>query len=1293
MLVELLGKQERFQQAEECYRQLYVALGREGRVPHPRTQETMDGLRHTPTLASSSSDSLLVEKTRAHADEAPAQHLMAETRHLIGRQTWLAGVCRMVQGFPARKLIVLQGPIGVGKSSELTRLASHFQATSCGVIWLPFPGVEQSGGPEAALDILLGTWLGVSDSERLRPEMTREQLVVNLLRHLRHQQRPTVLLLDNAECLLEANGALAPCWQDFLTRFVRSRHQATLLLATNEWHGWPGRDSLFVAETFVPPFTTEESVCLLQRLGLEDVAIEQLRAVGARMAGIPLLLEWTAKLLADPLLLNEWSGFDEREGILHSYATPESKARRLQQLLDDPTLLGTHLANRLFPLLEHIMNTHLSPEARRVLERLAVATIPLGKAALQVLCSRPALLKELRDASLLAAYTNRVQVLPMVADTVRQQLTPEQRQEAEDLVMQAYTEWREQGIEDDQEKAAVVAELIIFDLKRLCFLPAAERLISSNISLARFGHTLRIARLAFHLLKQSQRHTSLEQECGRTLLYCYLAPTMGRTMTTEQCGQAYQPYYDALLQQKIHLQVPTELYLVQQLVAAQRNGLNFPEGEEILAQAFARHPDLEQTHPHRFASLLVRRAMLLGAWSDYAQEQQEREQAHMLRDQAIALYYRCIDLWKRGEEQNIPGKRSSYRYNQARYLNDVAYRLRQQRLFDEALAAIEQGIALEEAGYTKPGSLATAYSEKAQILAAQGRFREAMHIDEIAVEKMRQEATASSNSTLQSEVWTLLAERAQLYLRVGKLKEAESMFEEASHHLNESRRSYRIQAEEGLTEIRQWREASPREQLDWRWATHYRELVRYDANQWLTAAAFSPAEWERWTQVQEESQQSMESLMAESRDREILAALSEGREPHLHYPRIPIVEVRQRSDGLRSLAEEVARNEPNAVIRRFYVEVIKENLSLLQLIQATHEGNTQAFWQHNRALHAEPTSEEMERALSQVARLIASGRARADLAEVSEVVWQFLQHIQAPVPVLPPPRQGTRAQEDRMEPTATPRMVSAQTAQRFFDAVMHDYGFDGWRTVIDAAATGLYVESFTQCLTLQDRQLSLERIRTLLSHEIECHVFRAALGAKSPVDLLGTGTAFYRLTEEGLAKYYDRQTAEGQGNVEDEFLTGSYIGTLATGLACGVLCTPLTFSQLYQFLEAFLVLQRVLLGLSKNVEKARANAPRFARSRCLRTFQGTPDLTVAGVAYTFDALYHRGLQQVERAIQQDAQVLTQLMVGKVGLQQLGDLAELGITEPVSQPRWLAHDPDLDQYILSFESESERTHSS
>ena len=65
----------------------------------------------------------------------------------------------MVQTSPIKKLIILQGPIGMGKSSELMRLASLFQRTE--EAWIsgdlaPFPAAEATGGPEAALDVLLG---------------------------------------------------------------------------------------------------------------------------------------------------------------------------------------------------------------------------------------------------------------------------------------------------------------------------------------------------------------------------------------------------------------------------------------------------------------------------------------------------------------------------------------------------------------------------------------------------------------------------------------------------------------------------------------------------------------------------------------------------------------------------------------------------------------------------------------------------------------------------------------------------------------------------------------------------------------------------------------------------------------------------------------------------------------------------------------------------------------------------------------------------------------------------------
>ena len=69
------------------------------------------------------------------SQEATDQRIAHETSHLIGREKWLAGVQQMVQQFPAKKLIVLQGPVGVGKSSELIRLADALQETLEASIW------------------------------------------------------------------------------------------------------------------------------------------------------------------------------------------------------------------------------------------------------------------------------------------------------------------------------------------------------------------------------------------------------------------------------------------------------------------------------------------------------------------------------------------------------------------------------------------------------------------------------------------------------------------------------------------------------------------------------------------------------------------------------------------------------------------------------------------------------------------------------------------------------------------------------------------------------------------------------------------------------------------------------------------------------------------------------------------------------------------------------------------------------------------------------------------------------
>jgi hypothetical protein len=77
-----------------------------------------------------------------------------------------------------------------------------------------------------------------------------------------------------------------------------------------------------------------------------------------------------------------------------------------------------------------------------------------------------------------------------------------------------------------------------------------------------------------------------------------------------------------------------------------------------------------------------------------------------------------------------------------------------------------------------------------------------------------------------------------------------------------------------------------------------------------------------------------------------------------------------------------------------------------------------------------------------------------------------------------------------------------------------------------------------------------------------------------------------------------------------------------------------------------------------------------------------------GICFTKDVVYLRGHLQIERAVAEDPAVLDRLAVGKVALDLLPDLQELGIVAPehVSTLRKRAYDPELDNYILAFERE-------
>ncbi len=334
----------------------------------------------------------------------------------------------------------------------------------------------------------------------------------------------------------------------------------------------------------------------------------------------------------------------------------------------------------------------------------------------------------------------------------------------------------------------------------------------------------------------------------------------------------------------------------------------------------------------------------------------------------------------------------------ARALNNLSYHLNRIRLYEEALWAIEQSISLKEQGYVEFDTLADAYGEKSQILIGLGRFKEALLFDTKAVTVL-QKCIDAGYTYSQEEMWVYLVNRSCLYLRLGRVDEAERLLLEAQPHIPSRRRVYRMFAKEALEEIERWRQKATTSLhlLDWRWVERYRELDAYDTYWWLAyAGPFTEKEQNQWDQLytphaDEAIKEQLSGLLTQSRERELSAALAERREPHLHYPALDIEDVRRRIRGMLQLDADIFQEEPNAIVRRLYHDAIEEEVDFLRLIEATFEGDEERFREFNYHLGFIPTDAEMNYALTQVKRVLLQGQMRPDTREVSQHVIQLLQ--------------------------------------------------------------------------------------------------------------------------------------------------------------------------------------------------------------------------------------------------------------------------------------------------------------
>jgi len=1260
------------------------------------------------------------------------KELAADTSHILGREQWMNKMLSYLnpQESIREKVIVIQAGLGAGKTSCFKLLQKRLlECDDIHVIYheckksMDLDASQKGKTPEEHLEALLAHI--INDLQPHQAERHEEASVTErvrlVLQAMGESSTRIVILIDDAQVLLDEDGELSSGWQLFLDEVIAHNHPATLFVATRVWPGWTERKDPYLFQTDLEVLSLETCIKVWEQLRCGEEQEDILQEAADLCGRNPRMMEIVAQNVAKPVYPFGWAGWQD------TVDTDEQLG--LARFVRDPHYLSYAMMNA-YPLVDDIITARLSPDAKQLVAFLAVSTIPLPAPLLAQLVQHPQrCVKELMRVSLLARDPARLRLLPLVTESVLQQLSQDERWSIEKRLIIVYQQWmREGSYRDEQEQATIIAELAILHLRHHQFLEAAQLVIGYGWLSFQFGHASRITRFVQDIIEEPHlNNMPLEQDIALQLLSGRLAKHRGEKLTTKHRGHIYQQLYAKAEEEHIVLSPAIEIYLMKPIIISLADTDQFETAQSLVNGQLSRVKSLQESDPATYESYLYYHAYLFAKWGEHqetlAQDQQDAEeikqslaQARKFFKEAALFYKQCVNLLKRSLRGSAPIKRSSISYNLARRLHDYAHYARKSNSnFEDVEEALRESINLKERGYTLPLSLPISHAEYAQYLISIGQYQRALERSDLALQQMERLVQDGIYSSARRELAVLQIERAELHLLLGNLDEAEQLFTQAKEYVQRSVRRKRFvkSVEKGMGTIERIRATLPlsrgvlRGQLDYRWFGRYKEIANYDTYWWLEPAGpFNQEEEQEWNRITSQDNQdgtndNLKLLMKNALQRELDKAVAEQCNPRILYPVIPISLVRQKINMCLKLRSDIEDEEPNIVVKSLYLGSLDEHLDLLHLIEACYLGDAQAFSLYNDRLNTAPTAQEMEIAAQELVNILKRGMASEQTASLSQKIFQTLQDLALISPyrdiakeyaeehkqVSPNHQEDDTTYVDKY--SAENPLLSIEAVKAFFDHVFSLYEFDDWSVKLDPSAINTRVEQNTHELILPKKSMRLDKVLHLLAHEIECHIYRMANGERSKLSLLGYGTANYLPTEEAFATLYSVQ-AEGKKE------SAPWIGTLAVGLVVGSRSLlggrikPQSFYELYTIMRDYHQLNLMLNG--KDEEPAKRSAHRLALSRCVRTWRGVPSPFPSGICFTKDNCYLRGYlllqQEAVHARKNGIDLMERLQIGAIGVEHVRACEQIGIIKPVVAHKRLAFDPQIRQHIVSFQTKNQ-----
>jgi hypothetical protein len=1196
------------------------------------------------------------------------------TSHVLERDRYVEEMMRQWEE-EDKRLIVTKAMAGTGKTrafyvllKRIARMQNHW----------PFYYILSSSTqtPDDHLDSLLSSFAVdlqlSSEDEQISREERMEQIFAELTRCSKQGLR-LAILVDDAHFLL-ASGTISAAWQQFFDLWIAREHTAVLCLATREWPHWKGRDRSFIKEIDLEPLSPAAGAEIWKRFGFGDVSEELREAASRKCGGYAQWIELRASDLDEPGHQYLWPKTSEGHYIRES--GDNQHTQRIKAWLDEETIFDPFVDVSAREDLAQVFTRQLPHQVEHLLDLLVLAPLGVPLLLLQQEFDRPGLaLDELKRCSLLdrdSLEQGRAALVSIAREARLYELSKTQRQQIEQHVTSIYTAWLYdlQQYQDDAEQAALIAELIVLFCKQQRFLQAAELLITYGWLCVQLGHIGRVERYA---LARSSSSLSPEVEVQRTFLQHRVLMQAGKKVPSDERYRVYQEIYNQVTASEITLQSTTEIHIAHEMWHVKIRDLSFQDGLHLLEETLHRMQSQSRVPPEIQAALNQSKARLLARWAESEESRGNGEKALELKLESVGMIQKTIHLWESYLMTSTSLlHRKSIELKLGRAYNDYAYRQRLLGNIDEAYDAIQKCLVFkQDKKAAGPRSLAVARGEYAQILAARGKLLEADKENDQAL-NAQQEILRKGDTTIGTDIGMLLVERGDIFMQQARTMDAKSLYKEGIKLIGgkKSRQRFTDRAQQQIQII----DATPYYRLDTQWAERYSTLLAYDDTDWVfPAGPFYKEEQQEWDHLfphrhEDMVKNRMGTLVNQAKERELYQSFEEQREPRFHYPAIPIDEVRQCIAGFEYLLTDIRQQEKHAIVRKLYEKAIQQELTQLHLYRAIYEKDGNSAWECNKRLYGLPTESEMAVALRPFIGLLVKAQSHPKAGILAE---SLLKQMKTWNIDLDDWHQENRDREQGNKFDNV--LVTPETAQRFFEDMLALYHFHDWRVQISSIRNIAHVAAHLRLFIIPDRKFSIRKLRSLLSEEVETHIYRAATGFHSTLTLLGTGTAGYKGTEEALAIH-----AEGQ-----DLYSRMWLGTLATGLMAGVVNPPLSFSRLVTFLQqAFLTRNLYYQTYDADIAAEKA-AKEEALRRALRTVRGAPDLIQVGTCSLLDRVYLQGYLDFLAFLKEGGDI-QRLFIGKIGIDDLPDMAQIQLLTPPIPQRHLAENLDIYTHIRGIE---------